>query len=126
MPDQRDFSTISPSAKSLLLVKSQTSLPFARAASELLWGAEYVEQGVPGSRRDLRRRERRRHFEIRAQSLHEALHELGASRVLEIAAGLSFRGLAMASCGDVFYLDTDLPRSPRSRPISWRSSIRAR
>jgi len=35
----RDFSTISPSAKSLLLVKSQTSLPFARQAAELLWGA---------------------------------------------------------------------------------------
>ena len=32
---QRDFSTISPSAKSLLLVKSQTSLPFARQAAEL-------------------------------------------------------------------------------------------
>lgn len=90
-------------------MKSQTSLPFAREASELIWGAEYVEQArrkadaTPGAA------ERRSHFEIRARSVDEALRELGATRVLEIAAGLSFRGLAMASRRDVFYLDTDLP-----------------
>ena len=106
---QRDFSTISPSAKSLLLVKSQTSLPFARQAAELLWGAAYVEaahrkaDATPGAA------QRRGHFEIRARSVDAALRELGATRVLEIAAGLSFRGLAMASREDVFYLDTDLP-----------------
>jgi len=109
MSDQRDFSTISPSARSLLLVKSQTSLPFAREAAELVWGAEYVAEAhrkadaTPGAAA------RRRHFELRAQSVDEALRELGATRVLEIAAGLSFRGLAMASRSDVFYLDTDLP-----------------
>jgi O-methyltransferase involved in polyketide biosynthesis len=109
MPSQRDFSTISPSAKSLLLVKSQTSLPFAREASELVWGPEYVEQACRKAAATPGAAQRRSHFEIRAQSVDEALRELGATRVLEIAAGLSFRGLAMASCGDVFYLDTDLP-----------------
>jgi len=105
----RDFSTISPSARSLLLVKSQTSLPFARQAAELLWGAAFVEEAhrkvdaTPGAE------QRRSHFEIRAQSVDDALRELGATRVLEIAAGLSFRGLTMASHADVFYLDTDLP-----------------
>ena len=109
MSGQRDFSTISPSARSLLLVKSQTSLPFARQAAELIWGAADVEEAhrkadaTPGAA------QRRRHFEIRAQSVDDALGELGATRVLEIAAGLSFRGLAMAARGDVFYLDTDLP-----------------
>jgi len=109
MASQRDFSTISPSAKSLLLVRSQTSLPFAREAAELLWGAAYVEQAhrkadaMPGAA------QRRSHFELRAQSIDDALRELGATRVLEIAAGLSFRGLAMACRDDVVYLDTDLP-----------------
>ncbi len=109
MSSQRDFSTISPSAKSLLLVKSQTNLPFARQAAELLWGAAYVEaahqkaDATPGAA------QRRGHFEIRARSVDDALRELGATRVLELAAGLSFRGLTMASRGDVFYLDTDLP-----------------
>src|SRR6185369_3836357 len=53
--------------------------------------------------------QRRSHFELRARSVDDALRELRATRVLELAAGLSFRGLTMASHADVFYLDTDLP-----------------
>jgi hypothetical protein len=44
MTAPRDFSTISPSARSLHLVKAQTSLPFARQAAELLWGAAAIEE----------------------------------------------------------------------------------
>jgi O-methyltransferase involved in polyketide biosynthesis len=108
LSEPRDFSTISPSAKALLLVRSQTSLPFARRAAQLLWGedavlaAEREAAGTPAEGR-------RRHFEIRARSIDQALADLGATRVLEIAAGLSFRGLAMAEREGVFYLDTDLP-----------------
>ena len=110
MPTSRDFSSISPSAKALLLVKAQTSLPFARQAAELLWGRGAVEEaeratastpGAPG---------RRDHFERRARSLDEALAALGLPRILELAAGLSFRGLDLATRRpDVSYLDTDLP-----------------
>jgi O-methyltransferase involved in polyketide biosynthesis len=109
----RDFSSISPSAKSLLLVKARTSLPFARQAAELLWGAEVVDAAgsdaaaIPGDGL------RARHFELRARSLDQAIDDLcGAWArpcVLEIAAGLSFRGLAMAAREGVFYADTDLP-----------------
>src|SRR5882724_10381770 len=105
---QRDFSTISPSAKSLLLVKSQTSLPFARQAAELLWGAAYIEEAHRKADATPDAAQRRGHFEIRARSVDAALRELGTTRVLEIAAGLTFRGLAMASREDVFYFDTDL------------------
>jgi O-methyltransferase involved in polyketide biosynthesis len=107
--EARDFSTISPSARALLLVRAQTSLPYARRAAELLFGQQAVaaaerEAGVtPGAEG------RRRHFEIRANSIDDALAELGATRILEIAAGLSFRGLAMAEREGIFYLDTDLP-----------------
>ncbi|HWL89718.1 MAG TPA: hypothetical protein VNO21_28135 [Polyangiaceae bacterium] len=114
----RDFSTVSPSAKWLLLLKAQTNLPFARQAAELLWGADAIEaarrEAISASahlsKGALFVEGRRRHFESRAQSLDQALHDLGATRVLEVAAGLSFRGLAMAAQRqDVFYLDTDLP-----------------
>ena len=52
MTAARDFSTISPSARSLLMVKAQTSLPFARQAAEL--------SGVraPWRRRSARRSQR--------------------------------------------------------------------
>jgi O-methyltransferase involved in polyketide biosynthesis len=109
MSTSRDFSTISPSAKALLLVKAQTSLPYARRAAELLWGAASVEAAEREASASPEAATRRRHFELRAQSLDAALDLLGANRVLELAAGLSFRGLAMAQRAGVFYLDTDLP-----------------
>jgi O-methyltransferase involved in polyketide biosynthesis len=102
----RDYSTISPSAKALLLLKAQTTLPFARQAAEILFGAATVAQGATTDRAAELRRV---HFELRARSLDDALHTLGATRVLEIAAGLSFRSLAMTAHESVVYVDTDLP-----------------
>ncbi len=109
VPAERDYSTISPSAKSLLLVKALTTLPFAREAAEQLWGAQTVEaarldaEATPGAFA------RQRHFEMRARSLDAALAAAGIPLVLEIASGLCFRGLAMAAQQEVFYVDTDLP-----------------
>jgi O-methyltransferase involved in polyketide biosynthesis len=106
----RDFSTISPSAKALLLVKAQTDLPFAREAAELLWGAGAVEAAAREASITPGAEGRRRHFELRAKSLDLALGAVGATTMLELAAGLSFRGLAMAARrAEVLYVDTDLP-----------------
>ena len=52
---------------------------------------------------------RRRHFELRARSVDEALDLVPATCIVELAAGLSFRGLARAERDEVHYLDTDLP-----------------
>ena len=104
-----DPSTISPSAKALLLVKSGTELPFAREAAELLYGREAVEEAARKAEATPEALGRRRHFELRARSIDEALADAGATRVVELAAGLSFRGLGMALRRDVHYLDTDLP-----------------
>jgi O-methyltransferase involved in polyketide biosynthesis len=109
MSSLRDFSTISPSAKALLLTKAQTTLPFARQAAERLFGVDAVQAAEKETAATPGAAARCKHFELRARSLDEALHELGATRVLEIAGGLSMRGLAMAAAQDVFYLDTDLP-----------------
>lgn len=104
----RDFSTISPSAVWLLAMKSQTEIPFAREAALALLGEEVVarelaESDIPGA--DMRLH----HFEARYRSVDTLLAETGATRILEIGGGLSFRGLALARREPVFYLDTDLP-----------------
>ena len=49
------------------------------------------------------------HFEERARSIDAALASIGATRVLEIGSGFSFRGLAQAQSRDVDWLDSDLP-----------------
>jgi O-methyltransferase involved in polyketide biosynthesis len=102
MTEQRDYSTISSSAKAVLLVKAQTSLPFAKEAAELLFG-EAARTKAPVDER------RKAHFELRARSLDAALEECGIRQILEIAAGLSFRGLALAANENVTYVDSDLP-----------------
>ena len=105
----RDYSTISPSALSLLLMKSQTAIPFAKEAATLVYGdcapsdlAETMKGG--GATRSLK------HFQKRYQSLDTLLSEAGLPRVLEIGAGLSFRGLELARTSNTFYVDTDLPQ----------------
>src|SRR4051812_37328836 len=103
----RDFSSISPSASKLLMARAHSGLPYAREAAEIIFGAEAVAQAayVPSQAAAIRRK----HFERRARSIDEALDVTGETRVLELAAGFSLRGLARAARPDVHYVDTDLP-----------------
>jgi O-methyltransferase involved in polyketide biosynthesis len=50
-----------------------------------------------------------KHFQKRYRSLDLLLKEVALARVLEIGAGLSFRGLELARTTSTFYVDTDLP-----------------
>jgi O-methyltransferase involved in polyketide biosynthesis len=102
-----DFSTISPSARWLLLAKAHSGLPYARRVAEAVFGHDEVATAAaPASPAAAIRR---RHFELRARSVDEALDLVATRRIVELAAGLSFRGLARAARTDVHYLDTDLP-----------------
>jgi len=103
----RDFSSISPSARWLLLAKAHSGLPYAREVAELVFGHDAVTAAtLPSSPLAALRQ---RHFELRARSIDEALDLVAATRIVEFAAGLSFRGLARAGRDAVHYLDTDLP-----------------
>src|SRR3954468_19401935 len=103
----RDFSTISPSARWLLLAKAHSGLPYAREVAELVFGCDEVRAAAtpPSPAAAIRRQ----HFELRARSLDEALDLVASTRIVEFAAGLSFRGLARAAHDGVHYLDSDLP-----------------
>jgi O-methyltransferase involved in polyketide biosynthesis len=108
----RDASSISPSAMALLQVRAESGLPYAREALAFLSGSGPAVAGAhdeTAAGDDAGVEARRRHFELRARSVDAALDALGATRVLEIASGLSFRGLTRARVAGVFYLDTDLP-----------------
>ena len=106
----RDFSTISPSAKALLIMKSQTSIPFAAEAARVVFGVSGLEVELAAMNREPRSGLRLEHFESRYRSLDTLLANTGLIRVLELAAGLSFRGLELAGRDSrIHYLDTDLP-----------------
>jgi O-methyltransferase involved in polyketide biosynthesis len=103
----RNFSTISPSAKWLLYMKGHTGIPFARETAGLM---KYPEKFVPDfNRRDLTFWARTLHFENRYLSIDQLLNELPVKNILELSSGFSFRGLEKASQKGIYYIDTDLP-----------------
>jgi O-methyltransferase involved in polyketide biosynthesis len=104
---QRNFNTISPSAKWLLYMKGHTGIPFARQTAELM---KYPGKFIPDyKRRDLTFWARTVHFESRYWSIDQLLNELPLKNILEISSGFSFRGLEKAKEKGIHYIDTDLP-----------------
>jgi len=103
----RDYSTISPSAKSLLLLKGLTNIPFARKAAGLMLSPEKYEPDF--TLKDFAFWARVVHFENRYWSIDQLLADLPIKNILEISSGFSFRGLAATQKDGVHYIDTDLP-----------------
>lgn len=102
---ERDYSSISPSAKSLLLLKGHTDIPFAREAA-----AFYNQSFVPDfSNTEFGFWARVLHFESRYKSINQLMEDIDVPNILELSSGFSFRGLDMVCCKNVHYIDTDLP-----------------
>jgi O-methyltransferase involved in polyketide biosynthesis len=106
-PDNRDFAKISPSAKSLLLMKGHTNIPFARETAVM---TEYPREFIPDfTKKDLTFWARTLHFESRYMSIDQLLSDIRAGNILELSSGFSFRGLDTVMKKKVHYIDTDLP-----------------
>ncbi len=105
-PD-RNYNTITPSAKMLLLLKGHTTLPYARQAAELVSLPEKYEAGIPGH--DIVPLVRMLHFEERYLGIDQLLADIEPKNILELSSGFSFRGLDMIHRENVYYIDTDLP-----------------
>jgi hypothetical protein len=104
----RDYSSISPSAKSLLLTKALTTVPFMSDAAKLIYGNDALTHLINGNFDDVFLK-RLVHFESRYLSLDSLLFASGMLNVLEISSGFSFRGLDLVlRHPNIYYLDTDL------------------
>ena len=91
-------------------MKSQTAIPFARQAAALVFGSAGLETELGAMNREPISGLRLQHFESRYRSLDTLLADSGLTRILELGAGLSFRGLDLTGRDpNVHYLDTDLP-----------------
>jgi O-methyltransferase involved in polyketide biosynthesis len=105
--ENRNFNTISPSAKSLLLMKGHTNIPFARQTAELLMSPEKF---IPDfDRKDITFWARVLHFETRYWSIDQLLENLPVKNILELSSGFSFRSLELTAKNRIHYIDTDLP-----------------
>jgi O-methyltransferase involved in polyketide biosynthesis len=103
----RNFNSISPSAKSLMLLKGHTNIPFARQTAELLMAPEKYVPDLHN--KDLTLWARILHFESRYWSVDQLIEDLSITNILELSSGFSFRGLEITGRKKVHYIDTDLP-----------------
>lgn len=102
----RDFSSVSPSARWLLLLKGCTDIPFAREVAELL---EYPEKYIPDfKKRDYTFWASTTGLERRYRSIDQLLNELTIKNILELSSGYSFRSLDYSRHEGVHFIDTDL------------------
>lgn len=104
---EKDYSSISPSAKSLLIIKGLTNIPYAKEAAALM--PQRSDSVLDTTSRDTAFWGRVTHFEIRYWSIDQLLAGTGVTNILELSSGYSFRGLDMAMREQVHYIDTDLP-----------------
>ncbi|MCX6239137.1 MAG: class I SAM-dependent methyltransferase [Bacteroidia bacterium] len=103
----RDFSSVSPSAKWMILWKGHTNIPFAKEVAELL---EYPNKYIPDfKKRDFTFWASTLGLERRYWSIDQLLNDLTIKNILEISSGYSFRSLDYAQQKEVHYIDTDLP-----------------
>jgi len=103
----RNFNTISPSAKSLLLMKGHTNIPYARQTAELLL---YPNKFIPYfDNKNITFWARVLHFEKRYWSIDQLLTDQPIKNILELSSGFSFRGLETIKKNGFHYIDTDLP-----------------
>lgn len=108
LQDSKDFSSVSPSAKSLLLMKGYTNIPYAKEAAALLQGPEVF--GLDFDQKDFWFWIRVMHFEGRYWSIDQLLKQTDSKNTLELSSGYSLRGLDLCLRDkNIHYIDTDLP-----------------
>jgi len=106
--ENKDFSSVSPSAKSLLMMKGYTTIPYAKETAALMHGPEAF--GLDFENKDFWFWVRVMHFESRYLSISQLLQHTGNRNILELSSGYSLRGLDLCvKDPGTHYIDTDLP-----------------
>jgi O-methyltransferase involved in polyketide biosynthesis len=104
-----DFRRVSQTALVPAFARGEyTTIPWAREILEILRSRGAPLSGSPWS--ELNARGYAPIFEARFRAVSRVLEEKGAAQVLELAAGLSPRGMELAPRG-VEYVEADLPES---------------
>ena len=113
---ESDFSSISPTAKLVAYFREFTDIPCAKDVARLIDAKTVTETLCPdsGMLDDLKKFVTPA-IEARYKSMISAIKRTGIQQVLELASGLSFRGILMTTDPDILYTETDLPLLTREK-----------
>ena len=101
------YEKISPTAKFVAYLRTFTDIPFAKEIAEESAAERTYQQLAGESKESLIRLSP--YWEARYKATDRIITQRGITQILEVAAGLSPRGLAMTENPDVVYVVTDLP-----------------
>jgi O-methyltransferase involved in polyketide biosynthesis len=123
---RNDFSKISPTAKIPSYWRSFSDIPYSKEIAEAV-NAEKTAKKMIGERPEALLAVTPAFFEIRYKAINYGLKKRGINNVMELACGLSPRGLEVVAGGGT-YVGTDLPgmfaeSSPVIRAIASRMEI---
>lgn len=107
--ENKNYSTISPSAGWLARLKSHTSIPFAKQAADILFAGDKTPPPALNETDRIAIFKWMIHFENRYRTVEQLLIESNPKNILEISSGFSFRALDWCSRLPVHFIDTDLP-----------------
>lgn len=102
-----EYSKISPTAKITAYWKSFSDIPFAKEIAKAIH-AEETTREMLGEKTDTTARFSPPILEARYKAISAGIKRVGAKNVIELAYGLSPRGLELAAEG-ISYVGTDLP-----------------
>lgn len=111
-----DFASISPTAKLVAYFREFTDIPCAKDVALLIDAKAVTETICPDAAMldDLKKFVTPA-IEARYKSMISAIKMTGIHQVLELASGLSFRGVVMTADPDIIYVETDLPTLMREK-----------
>jgi O-methyltransferase involved in polyketide biosynthesis len=101
------YEKISPTAKFVAYLRTFTDIPFAKEIADESAAERTYQQLAGESKESLIRLSP--YWEARYKATDRIITQRGITQILEVAAGLSPRGLAMTENRDVVYVVTDLP-----------------
>lgn len=105
----KDFANISMTAKLTAYMRQASDIPFAKEVARFVHADEALASLL--QEQQMRLEEILWYapvFEVRYKSIASAIRKSGLRQVLELASGLSLRGLAMTQDSDIRYIETDL------------------
>ncbi len=112
------FNKVGMTAKFVAYWRQYTDIPFAKDVAEYIGASEAIETFLGNNQitpddiswyAPL--------FEIRYKSILEAIRRKGIKQVLELASGLSFRGLNMTRNPHISYVETDLEELTNEKAV---------
>ena len=106
---ERNFTSISPTARFLVQLKAQTRIPFAKEMAAVFDRPAYTHEFEETIKDKAALLRALIHFENRYRSIDKLLKKIASENILELSSGFSGRGLNLCRTENIHFIDTDLP-----------------